>query len=239
MIVRPPAERDLLEARRWYQEQRAGQRVSSSNRQCVSAGGAESAAFWDGLPPLAPGGDSPISVGRLPRRAARRRRHRGLLARQARSGADLFAHALTRGAEAARGSHRRRIDRPRCHVRGAGADSREREHEPAGDSVAFDGLARVFRAGRDVAAADRAFKRLPAVLLIHIQARSVDSRRELSLRRPKDVDRGQNSQRGKQSQIGSGMCQAFPQCGHLALDCSRMLGQLLQRTRLPCGREKI
>jgi hypothetical protein len=41
----------------------------------------------------------------------------------------------------------------------------------------------------------------------------------------------------EEHKVGAGMLQAFPQWGHFALACSRLLPQCAQGTTLPCGLE--
>ena len=98
--------------------------------------------------------------------------------------------------------------------------------EAAADAILLHGLDGIFRAGWNVAAADAAFEQRMADGAIEQHAAHVEACGDLVGRRAAGVEGGQRKNDRPRDEISLRALQAFPQCGHLALACRRMLLQL-------------
>ena len=75
-------------------------------------------------------------------------------------------------------------------------------------------------------------------MLVGMNQRDVGLRPSLVGRIPKAIAHNTEDRTNKKREIRTGMFQAFPQWGHFALTCSRLLPQCAHGTTLPCGLAK-
>ena len=94
------------------------------------------------------------------------------------------------------------------------------------------------RACRLESASDEATHGRRTLALVQVHGGDVHLRRKLMFRRPVDICDDKPSYCEQEQGIEAKAFQAFPQCGHLTLACSRLFPQWAHGIKFPWGREK-